>query len=286
MKSITVALSIAAASVLFLFSIILFFSSSMIPPGYVGIKVYAYGDQKGVSDYPVYTGRVWYNPFTTSVFEYPTFTQNMIWNGDERISFNTSEGSRVMCDIGLAYTLDRDKVPHIFVKHRRELEYITHNYLRNKVRDAINKHSAEYTAINILGAKSQELLSKAREELAAQLLEEGFVIDTLSFISAPEPENQNVKESITQVIASTQRAIEAENKVKQIEAEARQEVARAEGKAMAILAEAKAQAEANEVVSKSLTPELVRYKMIEKWNGEAPRVVSGEVATLLSLENK
>ncbi len=25
---------------------------------------------------------------------------------------------------------------------------------------------------------------------------------------------------------------------------------------------------------------------IEKWNGEAPRVVSGEVATIMSMENK
>lgn len=76
------------------FAVFLFFmSSSMIQPGYVSIKLNAYGDQKGVSDYPVYTGRVFYNPITTTVYQYPTFTQNSIWQDEERISFNTSECS-------------------------------------------------------------------------------------------------------------------------------------------------------------------------------------------------
>ena len=252
-----------------------------VEPGFVGIKVNSYGDNKGVQDYPIQTGRIWYNPFTTSVYEYPTFTQNMTWQDGERISFNTSQGSRISCDVGLSYSLKAEKVPHIFVKHRQALEYVTHNYLRNKVRDAINKHSAEYTAIDALGGKLQEILSKAKEELVAELEPEGFVIDTLSFVSAPQPDDPNVSASISKVIQSTQAAIEAENKVKQIEAEARQEVARAEGKALAILAEAKAQAEANKVVAESLTPELVRYKMIDKWEGKLPTVSGGEGMSFL-----
>jgi len=276
---------IVGSVILLTFSFVCFFSSTMIKPGYVGIKVNAYGSQKGVADYPVYTGRIWYNPLTTSVFDYPTFTQNAVWQGVEKISFNTSEGSRVSCDVGLAYMLNPDKVPHIFVKHRQELPYITHNYLRNKVRDALNQHSSEYTAINVLGPKSQELLLKAKKELMDTLEEEGFIIDTLSFISAPEPENNNVKESITQVIASTQRAIEAENKVKQIEAEARQEVAKAEGKALAILAEAKAQSEANKILAESITPTLVYYKLVETWDGKAPQVIGSE-SLILQLDKK
>ena len=70
---------------LILSGILFFMSSSMIQPGYVGIKLNTYGDQKGVSDYPVYTGRVFYNPITTTVYQYPTFTQNSIWQDEERI---------------------------------------------------------------------------------------------------------------------------------------------------------------------------------------------------------
>lgn len=257
-----------------------------VEPGYVGIKVNSYGSQKGVDDYPLCTGRVWYNPSTTAVYEYPTFMQNSTWTGAEKISFNTSEGSRINCDVALSYTLEPNMVPHIFVKHRQTLENITHNYLRNKVRDAINKHSAEYQAIDALGGKTQELIINAREELSSEMIKEGFVIDTLSFISAPEPEDTRVKESISLVISSTQQAIQAENKVKQFEAEARQAVAKAQGTSESILVEAKAQAEANKILSESLTPELVRYKMVEKWSGITPQVLGGDAAMMFQMGTK
>jgi regulator of protease activity HflC (stomatin/prohibitin superfamily) len=256
---------------------------NLIEPGYVGIKVNNYGSQKGVEDYPVLTGAVWYNPFTTTVYEYPTFTQNATWDGSEKISFNTSEGSRITCAVGLSYSLLDTKVPHIFVKHRKDLDNITHNYLRNKVRDVLNRHSAEYTAIEALGSKTQQLLEKARKDLDQELGDDGFIVDTLSFISAPAPDDPQVAASISQVINSTQRAIEAANKVKQIEAEALQEVARAEGKAQSILLEAKAQAEANKIVAESLTPELNQYKMTEKWDGKAPQVMGANTSMLMDL---
>lgn len=258
----------------------------IVQPGYVAVKVNNYGTNRGVEDYPVLTGAVWYNPFTTSVYEYPTFTQNATWQSTEKISFNTSDGSRVNVDVGASYTILADKVPHIFVKHRQTLDHITHNYLRNKVRDAINKHSAEYSTIDALGKKSQELLQKARKELCDDLEGDGFVIDTLSFISAPEPEDPSVKQSISQVINSTQLALQAENKVQQIKAEAEQEIAKAEGKAQSILLEAKAQAEANEILAKSLTPDLVRYKMIEVWDGKAPQVMGGDSQLLFNVGTK
>lgn len=258
-------------------------SRNWIQPGYVGIKVNSYGSGKGVEDYPLQTGAVWYNPMTEVVYEYPTFTQNITWTNDEKISFNSSQGSKISCDVGLSYALKAEKVPHIFVKYRQPIETITHNYLRIKVRDCINKFSAKYTAIEILGSKSQDLIAEARESLTKELEPEGFIIDTLSFVSAPEPDNPDVKLSINKVIQSTQEAEQAENKVKQIEAEARQEVARAEGKAQAILAEAKAQSEANKILAESLTAELVRYKMIEAWSGELPKVMDSNIMTMMNL---
>jgi regulator of protease activity HflC (stomatin/prohibitin superfamily) len=254
-----------------------------IGPGKVGILVYQNGSQKGVQDYPIKTGRIFYNPFTTSVYDYPTYMQNALWQGQERISFNTAEGSRVSADVALSYTPDKDKVPSIFVKHRAELDVITHNYLRNKVRDAINRHSAKYHAVEALSSKSQEIIQQAKKELAEELNEEGFIIDTLSFVSAPDPEDPQVKQSISQVISSTQKALEAENKVKQIEAEADQAFAKAEGEARSIKELATAQADANRILSESLTPELVKYKAIEKWDGKAPQVIGSGTDILMSL---
>ena len=53
----------------------LFFSCERIDAGHVGVKVNQYGDNKGVDDVVAVTGMVFYNPFTTAIYEFPTFIQ-------------------------------------------------------------------------------------------------------------------------------------------------------------------------------------------------------------------
>lgn len=47
-------------------------SCERIDAGHEGIKVSLYGDDKGVGEAALVTGRVWYNPFATEIYEYPT----------------------------------------------------------------------------------------------------------------------------------------------------------------------------------------------------------------------
>ena len=56
-----------------------------------------------------------------------------------------------------------------------------------------------------------------------------------------------------------------------------QKVATAKGDAEAILVVAQEQAKANEVLAHSLTPILVSYKSIERWNGVLPQVAGGAI---------
>ena len=50
-----------------------------VEPGYVGIKVNQWGSQKGVNDFPLVTGGVFYNPITEDIYKFPTFMQNAVW---------------------------------------------------------------------------------------------------------------------------------------------------------------------------------------------------------------
>lgn len=103
----------------------------------------------------------------------------------------------------------------------------------------------------------------------------------ISFVGAMRVDDL-VEKSINMTIQATQKAIEAENKIRQSEAEARQKVAEASGEATAILTVAKAQAEANEMVNKSLTKNVIQYKIISKWNGILP-MVTGETMPLIDI---
>lgn len=269
--------------IILLVCLIGFVGCTRVDPGHVGIKVNLYGDQKGVDEFPLKTGRVWYNPFTEELYEYPVFMQNKSWVGDESITFNSIEGSSISVDVGLNYTLDQDRVPHMFIEFRQDIETITHGYLRNQVRDAFGRVGGKYKAIEIFGENKQKLLEEVKLDLDTKLRPKGFMIDTVSFISAPKAD-ERVMQSINSVIEANQKAIEAENKVRQIEAEAKQEIARAEGKSQSILMEAKAQAESNKLLSESLTPELIQYTMFEKWNGTAPQVLGESTMMMLNMD--
>ena len=257
---------------------------TFVKPGEVGIKVNYYGTEKGVEDLPIVTGRVFYNPLTETVYTYPTFMQNRRWliEDGEGFTFNSKEGAKVTGSIGLNYTLDRAKVPVLFVTHRAELDDVTDNYVRTQVQDALNSNGPKYNNIELMGVKQSELLAAIRDELNKTLGDRGFIFDNVSFIGALQPD-ERVAASINSVIEATQRAQEAQAKVVQVQAEAQQAREKANGEADAILTKANAEATANLTVAKSITPELIRYEITKKWDGVAPKVLGGDSGMLLNV---
>lgn len=272
-----------------LFIFLWFFCCAYIDAGNVGIKINSFGPQRGVQDIPVLTGAVFYNPFTQRVHEFPTYMQNITWSNDESISFNSSDGATLSADVGMSFTLRADKIPDFFIKFRKDIEIIKHGYLRNKTRDAITRITSAHPATEIFGGKKTVVLTEVAQLLREELADDGIDIDSISFMSEIRCDDR-VANAINAVIESSQRALEAKNKIAQIEAEALQKEAEAKGKALAIITEAEARAKAaelesksNENLGKSLTPALIQYKMLERWDGVAPKVV-GDSQLLMKLE--
>ena len=267
--------------------LVLVTSCTKVEPGYVGIKVNQYGNQKGVDDFPITTGRVWYNPMTEEIYIFPTFRQNVVWTkastegspNDDSITFNSIEGAEANVDIGLSYSLLAEKVPHIFVEFRKDIDHITHIYLRSEVRDAFSRHASKMKIMDIFGTGKQALLEAVKADLNEKFNHLGITFEMVSFVGAIRAD-QKVMDSISATIQATQRAIEAQNKILQSTAEANQAIEKARGEAESLLAVAKAQATANEIVTKSISGELLQYKMIEKWNGVTPQVTSNGSALL------
>ncbi len=63
--------------------------------------------------------------------------------------------------------------------------------------------------------------------------------------------------------------------MQQAHAEAAKKIAEAEGDAQSILTRAKAQATSNQILSQSLTSELVEYNKWNRWDGVLPKVTGG-----------
>ena len=253
-----------------------------VKPGYVGIKVDNFGTNKGVQDLPIVTGFTMYNPISTNVYEFPTFVQTVKWTAgsaegsknDESITVNSAEGATVNMDIGLSISFLRDSVPAVFVEFRKEPAEIIDGYIRNRVRDAFSIRASKMKVTDIFGGGKQQLIDSVQKDLKAQLGQKGILVDNVSVIGEMRVAEQ-VKASINAVLTATQRAIEAENKVAQARAESEQHVATARGDSASAVIDASGKAQANIILARSVSPELIEYQKVLKWNGILPTVTSG-----------
>lgn len=293
---------IAAVVLAILLSIFGCAGCTRIGAGHVGIEVNQAGSQRGVQDFTLKTGWVFYNPLATKIVEYPTYIQTAKWTrspveGDnpespkgtnEEISFNSMEGMSVTADISLSYHLLEQKIPAFYVKFRSDdIVHFTHGFLRNVCRDAFNDEGGHYKIEDIMGAKKEEFVKGARARLQGNVEDIGVIIDQLGFIESPRPP-QSVVDSINAKTQATQIALQKQNEVMQAEADARKRVAEADGQAKAMVSVANGEAEANRIRSASINENIIAWqklmvtdRWITRWNGQLPQVQTGQPQGML-----
>ena len=250
-------------------------SCERIDAGHVGVKVNLYGSGKGVGDVTECTGMVFYNPMTTRIYEFPTFIQHKEYSktkdSDNSFVINSKDGSEFHVSPIVNYSVQRDKVPFIFSKYRRELPSIEEGFLKTTIYDAFRMTANEYTAEELISNR-QIFETKVRTKLDTDLLKEGFIINQLtSNLGYPE----TFKKAIEAKNNAVQQSLTAENQVKTAEAQAKIKVATAEGNAQAMLATAKAEAESNRMKQSTLTPMLLQQRWIDKWDGHLSQYQMG-----------
>jgi regulator of protease activity HflC (stomatin/prohibitin superfamily) len=123
--------------------------------------------------------------------------------------------------------------------------------------------------------KREEIRKRAMTKLGDNLARYHIIVDDIHFANirfSPEYERAVEAKQVAQQQVETQRQVLAQREI-----EAQQKVATAKGKAESILVVAQGQAKANEALSRSISPILVQYKGIEKWNGILPQVSGGGI---------
>jgi len=123
--------------------------------------------------------------------------------------------------------------------------------------------------------KREEIRQRAMKKLGDNLSRYHIIVDDIYFASirfSPEYEGAIEAKQVAQQQVETQKQVLAQREI-----EAQQKVATAKGEAESILVVAQGQAKANDALSRSISPILVQYKGIEKWNGILPQVSGGAV---------
>jgi len=248
-----------------------------VGPGYVGIKVNMAGGQRGVQDYPIVTGWVFYLPWATSIVEYPTFMQTATWTKsptsgrkgvNDEICWDTKDQLHVCADINVSYMLLQAQVPHFYVQFRSDdLDNFTHGYLHNVAMDSFQNIGSKYTFDEVNGEHKEDVLKQVKIRLVQDVLPYGVDIKQFGLLSNIRPPD-SVKDAINAKIKATQDAQAAENKVRESIALANQAKEKAKGEAAA-----------NQILTASITPQLIQWRQLEitqqavsRWNGQRPMV--------------
>ncbi|OGP62498.1 MAG: hypothetical protein A2170_03325 [Deltaproteobacteria bacterium RBG_13_53_10] len=128
--------------------------------------------------------------------------------------------------------------------------------------------------------KREEIRKRAMGKLGDNLARYHIIVDDIYFANirfSPEYEKAVEAKQVAQQQVETQRQVLAQREI-----EAQQKVATAKGEAESIQVVAQGQAKANDALSRSISPILVQYKSVEKWNGILPQV-SGSAVPFIDL---
>jgi regulator of protease activity HflC (stomatin/prohibitin superfamily) len=123
--------------------------------------------------------------------------------------------------------------------------------------------------------KREEIRQRAMKKLGDNLSRYHIIVDDIYFANirfSPGYEGAVEAKQVAQQQVETQKQVLAQREI-----EAQQKVATAKGEAESIQVVAQGQAKANDALSRSITPILVQYKSIERWNGILPQVSGGAV---------
>ena len=241
---------------------------TVIDSGEIGIEFHKwstseenYGGVEGTCH-----GWVFYNPFTTSIFTYPTYIQRKTY---APFNVNARDASIFSIDPTIASRINPDKACDIFTKYRVGIRELEEGYIRTCIYEAYRTCANQYSSDSLMSSRAN-FESDVRRRLEASLMAEGFIVEEFTSQITPP---QALEQMINEKNMAIQSSLKAENKVKEAEANAKIKIAEAQGEAEAMRIKADGEAYYNRTISASLSPMIVQEDWIEKWNGEVPTVV-------------
>ncbi len=222
----------------------------------------------------------------------------------EKVQVPSQDKLKTSMDISVTFRLDGSRTPEI-LQETGMLRDVVSKHVTPKVRSLLREagKTVKQSQDFYLDSVQQDLQIYMEEGLKSYLEPKGVIVEAVLFRDITLP--QVVTTAVIQTKERQEQLEREKAQLKIVEQQAQQQVKKAEAKEMAAIAnasakrtqadaeayriskEAEAQAKANEQLAKSVTPELIRYNAIQKWNGEYPQTLMGGKTdgVILSLPN-
>lgn len=166
---------------------------------------------------------------------------------------------------------EKDAAKFLYRYNNTPLETVIDTDIKKLVEDRFNIETAKYTSTE-LGAKKGEIMETVKEYVIPYFKEYGITITVLGMKEGVSYENNEIQKAIDAKFASEQELVIQQNKNDA-------NIAKAEAEAQAMIMIAEAEAKANDLLSQSLTDNLLEKMYFEKWDGKLPTIYGGEGMT-------
>ncbi len=285
-------------------------SCTVVPAGYKGVKVYLLGRKNGPETKVLDVGR-YRTGVNRKIYLFPVFQQDFTWGHEsgypspsphDPFRFQSKEGISLSVDLGISFHIIPDSVKAVFIKWRRDINYIANVYFDDLLHDALIHVASNMAIEEIYGPKKQLLIDRVDSMVVARVKPYGIVIDRI-FITNDLKLPDVIVRAINSKMEATQIAQQRENELREVEADASKKIAQSKGEsesklikekmqnainllqantqseilviqakagAQSTLISAQSQAEANKMLQNSMNETLIEMKRIEKWDGHLP----------------
>jgi len=217
----------------------------------------------------------------------------------EKVQVPSQDKLKTSMDISVTFRLDGARTPMILQETGRLKDVVT-KHITPKVRSLLREAGKTVNQSQDFYQDSvqQQLQSYMEDGLREYLEPKGVIVMAVLFRDITLP--QVVTSAVIQTKERQEQLEREKAQLKIVEQQAQQQVKQAEARQMAAVAdanakrtradaeayritkEAEAQAKANQLLAKSVTPVLIRYNAIQKWNGEYPQtLMSGKTDGLI-----
>ena len=166
---------------------------------------------------------------------------------------------------------EKDAAKFLYRYNNTPLETVIDTDIKKLVEDRFNIEIAKYTSTE-LGAKKGEIMEAVKDYVIPYFKEYGITITVLGMKEGVSYENNEIQKANDAKFASEQELVIQQNKNDA-------NIAKAEAEAQAMIMIAEVEAKANDLLSQSLTDNLLEKMYFEKWDGKLPTIYGGDGVT-------
>ncbi len=225
-------------TLIFLVSVLLISSCTVIRPGEIGIK-----QRLGKLNAEVVTqGSIVYNPILSKVIKASSQTKNI----ELSLSLPSKEGLSITSQISILYRINPEKLPMLIKNIGLEYEGIITNVFRSASADVC----AQYFAKDMHSGMRSNIENAIKSKMVTVLEPQGIIIEAVLMKSIQLP--GGLASSIEQKLQAEQNAMRMEFLLQQEKLEAER-----------VIIEAKGKRDSQKILSEGLTEEIIRIRTIE-----------------------